>query len=195
MFDLDGVLVRSEEAWFRSVEEAGRRFRGSPVTRSEFTPTFGQGTSADIRVFGLSCTPAELDQHYIETFPRYADSVWVNPDSGPLLETLRGRGHRLALVTNTVSALAKVILAQARLASAFDVLACADLVPRSKPAPDLLIFALEGLKVPASDAWMVGDSRYDREAAAAAQVHFVGLGLDGATRLEKLGDLERLLDQ
>ncbi len=195
MFDLDGVLVRSEEAWFRSVEAAGSRFRGTPVTRSEFTPTFGQGTSADIRVFGLRCTPAELDEHYVETFPCYADSVWVNPDSGPLLQTLRERGHRLALVTNTVSALARVILAQAKLASAFDVLACADLVPRSKPAPDLLHYALEGLKVPASEAWMIGDSRYDREAAAAAHVHFVGLGLDGAARVEKLGDLMKLLDR
>jgi len=42
---MDGVLIRSEEAWLRVLEDAGRRFRGSPVTREEFAPTFGQGTA------------------------------------------------------------------------------------------------------------------------------------------------------
>ncbi|MBI5544257.1 MAG: haloacid dehalogenase, partial [Deltaproteobacteria bacterium] len=72
LFDLDGVLVRSEEAWFRTVEEAGRRFRGRPITRAEFAPTFGQGTLADVREFDLSCTAPELDRFYTETFPRFA---------------------------------------------------------------------------------------------------------------------------
>lgn len=48
LFDMDGVLVKSEEAWFRTVEAAGVRFRGRPVTRAEFGPTFGQGTAADV---------------------------------------------------------------------------------------------------------------------------------------------------
>lgn len=39
----------------------------------EFQPTFGQGTEADVRVFGLRCTPAELDRFYMEHFPRYAE--------------------------------------------------------------------------------------------------------------------------
>src|SRR5205085_1313853 len=56
LFDMDGVLVRSEDAWFRVVEEAGERFRGRPVTREEFTPTFGQGTEADLSQFGLRST-------------------------------------------------------------------------------------------------------------------------------------------
>ncbi|MBL8939307.1 MAG: haloacid dehalogenase, partial [Archangium sp.] len=58
LFDMDGVLVRSEEVWFRVVEAAGVRFRNRAITREEFFPTFGQGTAADIPVFGLSCTVA-----------------------------------------------------------------------------------------------------------------------------------------
>ncbi|MBL8956887.1 MAG: haloacid dehalogenase, partial [Myxococcaceae bacterium] len=33
------------------------------------------------------------------------------------------------------------------------------------------------------------DSRYDREAARAAGARFIGLGIDGDERLERLGDL------
>jgi phosphoglycolate phosphatase/AHBA synthesis associated protein len=36
---------------------------------------------------------------------------------------------------------------------------------------------------------MVGDSRFDRGAAQAAGVHFVGLGLDGDARIEHLREL------
>lgn len=186
---MDGVLLKSEEAWAHVVAAAGARFRGRPVTREEFQPTFGQGTDADVRVFGLECTPAELDRFYIEHFPRYAEHVWVNPEARALLETLGARGLGRAVVTNTVSPLAATLLEAARLSDCFECLACADLVPRSKPAPDLVLYALERLGVAAGEALMVGDSRYDKGAAGAAGVHFVGLGLEGDARIERLSEL------
>lgn len=189
LFDMDGVLIRSEEAWLRVLEDAGRRFRGSPVTREEFAPTFGQGTAEDVRVFGLRCTPAELDAFYVENLPRHATGVWVNPDARELLESLAAQGVRRALVTNTVSPLARSLLEAARLLEFFEVLACSDLVPRAKPAPDVVLYALGRLGVAPGQAVMVGDSRFDRGAAQAAGVHFVGLGLDGDDRIELLREL------
>ncbi len=192
LFDLDGVLVTSRQAWFCCAEEAGRAFRGRPVTREEFEPTFGQGTADDVREFGLCCTAEELDRFYARVFPRFAGTVRVHPDAGALLSDLRAGGRRLAVVTNTASTLASVILRAAGLERAFDHLGCADLVPRPKPAPDLPRAALAALGVGAGEAWLVGDSRYDREAARAAGVTFVGLGLDGDARIEDLGELRRL---
>ncbi|MGC4115557.1 MAG: HAD-IA family hydrolase [Myxococcales bacterium] len=194
LFDLDGVLVKSKEAWFRSLEEAGKAFRGRAVTREEFEPTFGQGTIADVREFGLSCTVAELDRFYTETFPRFASCIWVHPDAAKLLADLKASGRRLALVTNTVSTLTPTVLAAAGIDRSFDHLACADLVPHPKPAPDLPLSALAALDLRASEAWFVGDSRYDRESAKAAGVHFVGLGIDGDARIEDLSDLRKLLE-
>lgn len=189
LFDMDGVLLKSEEAWEHVVAAAGTQFRGRPVTREEFQPTFGQGTEADVRVFGLRCTPEELNRFYIEHFPRYARHVWVNPEARGLLETLGARGLRRAVVTNTVSPLAATLLEAAHLADCFESVACADLVARSKPAPDLVLYALEKLGVTAAEALMVGDSRYDRGAAGSAGVRFVGLGLDGDARIEQLSEL------
>ncbi len=186
---MDGVLLKSEEAWEHVVAAAGEHFRGRPVTREEFQPTFGQGTEADVRVFGLRCTPAELDRFYIEHFPRYARHVWVNPEARALLETLGARGLRRAVVTNTVSPLAATLLEAAHLVDCFESVACADLVARSKPAPDLVLYALEKLGAAAGEALMVGDSRYDKGAAGAAGVRFVGLGLDGDSRIKHLSEL------
>jgi phosphoglycolate phosphatase-like HAD superfamily hydrolase/N-acetylglutamate synthase-like GNAT family acetyltransferase len=193
LFDMDGVLVRSEEVWFRVVEAAGVRFRGRPVTREEFFPTFGQGTAADIPVFGFSCTVGELDAFYVSEFLQHLGSMWVNPEAGPLAQTLVRRGLRIALVTNTVAPLTKAILEHAGLAPWFEVRATADRVARAKPAPDLVQLALLELGVSANEAVMVGDSRYDREAARSAAVRFLGLKLDGDDRIERLGDLPGVL--
>lgn len=193
LFDLDGVLVKSEEAWFRAVEESGRRFRGRPVSREEFAPTFGQGTAADVSVFGLGCTPAELDAFYIEEFLKHVPTVWVNPDAAGLLAALRTRGLGRALVTNSVGRIADALLAHGGLAELITVRATSDRVKLAKPAPDLVLLACDELGVSPAEAVLVGDSRYDREAAGAAGVRFVGLGIDGDERLERLGELERHL--
>lgn len=194
LFDMDGVLVRSEQVWFRLVEEASRLFGGVPVTRERFAPTFGQGTKADVEAFGLSCSPAELDSFYRDNFARFGDATWVDPTAKHVLETLRALGTRKAVVTNTMTSLAREVLEQARLVSLFEVVACADQVARAKPAPDVLHHALEQMGVEASRAWMVGDSRFDREAAAAAGVRFIGYGIDGDERVESLAELPALLN-
>lgn len=193
LFDMDGVLLDSREVWFRVVEEAGRRFRGAPITREEFLPTFGQGTAADVGAFGLDCSVQELDRFYVDNFLRFADAMWVAPDAKPTLESLKARGLKLAVVTNTVSRLTHELLESAGIHALFDTIACADLVPRAKPAPDIVHHACRELEVGEAQAWMVGDSKYDRGAAEAAGVHFVGFKLDGHRRVERLRDIPDLL--
>jgi HAD superfamily hydrolase (TIGR01509 family) len=194
LFDLDGVLVRSEAAWFRLMEECGRVFRGRAVTREEFAPTFGQSTAEDVKSFGLSCSPEELDRFYAENFRRFATEILVNPDARPALEALAGRGKSLAVVTNTATPLALEILEAAGLRSFFRTIAGADQVARGKPAPDLVLHALAALGHPPAAACLIGDSRYDREAAQAAGVRFIGLGIDGGVRIDCLSALGHALD-
>ena len=191
---MDGVLVRSEEAWFRVVAAAGVRFRGRPVTREEFAPTFGQGTAADIGAFGLACTAAELDRFYLDHFGEHAAHTWVDPEAADVLRRLSGQGLELAVVTNTMAALAREILDAAGLRSLVRAVACADEVPRAKPAPDLVWHALERLGRARDEAWMTGDSRYDREASRSAGVRFVGYRIDGDLRVESLSGLLSMVE-
>ena len=181
--------MKSEEVWFKVCEAAGVRFRGRALTREEFFPTFGQGTAADIPVFGLQCTVAELDAFYVSQFVNHLDAMWVNPEARPLLERLQQGGVKLALVTNTVGPLAAKILTRAGLDGFFTSLATADRVANAKPAPDLVRLACQELTVSPAEAWMVGDSRFDRAASQSAGVFFIGLGLMGDRRVERLAEL------
>ena len=113
----------------------------------------------------------------------------MNPDAQPLLADLRAKGIKTALVTNTVSRIARALVEKAEVLTLLDVLATADRVKKSKPAPDLVELALKELEVGPGEAWFVGDTRYDRNAAEAANVKFVGMGIDGDTRIERLAEL------
>ncbi len=195
LFDLDGVLVDSKHAWSKAVAEAGERFRGRAIDYEEFDPTFGQGTAADIPLFGLSCTAAELDRFYEEAFVRHLDAVRVEPSGPRVLTELRARGLKLAVVTNSVAKVARAALTHAGLLAHLDALATADQVAESKPAPDLPLLALRMLGVGAGEAVLVGDSRFDQEAAEAAGVWFTGLRIDGDARVERLEELLELLQR
>jgi phosphoglycolate phosphatase-like HAD superfamily hydrolase len=102
------------------------------------------------------------------------------------LEAVRAKGVQLALVTNTVEPLASAVIDHARLGQRLPVRATADQVVHAKPVPDLVQLACRGLGVEPGDAWMVGDSKYDRGAAHAAGARFIGLRLDGDLRIEHL---------
>lgn len=194
LFDLDGVLVRSHEAWFRLLADASLHFGGRPVTSEEFIPLFGQGAQADVAVFGMKCTPDQLNRYFNENFDRFAQGgVWVDPEAAPTLDALSRSGLRLAIVTNTMGRLAESILRQGDLLRRFQLVTSADQVERSKPAPDLLLLAMERLGVQPGEAWMVGDSRFDREAAKAASVHFIGYQQEGDVRIDRLPELVQLL--
>jgi phosphoglycolate phosphatase/AHBA synthesis associated protein len=193
LFDLDGVLVRSGEPWLRTMQEASRAFHGKPVSRADFNRTFGQSAEADVAQFELRCTAEELNRFYAEVFPRFASLSRVDPGAQGVLAHLRDRGIKRAVVTNTVSPLAFDILRSTALFDLFDWVACADHVERSKPAPDMVLHAAQKLGVAPERAWMVGDSRYDREAARAAGVRFLGLGLEGDPRIERLEEVIALV--
>jgi AHBA synthesis associated protein len=191
LFDLDGVLVHTFGVWLELTRSAVRELGdGHDVTREEFLQTWGQPVSADVVRWYPQRSAAEVDAYYAEHFMEHVSELEVNADAGPLVEWLAERGVALAVVTNTPGPLAKRILERASIDIAV-VVGGSD-VAFGKPAPDMLLRALEILGAPAASAVMVGDTENDRRAAKAASVRFVGLGLDCDQRLERLRDLREL---
>jgi phosphoglycolate phosphatase len=173
LFDLDGVIVDSYEAWFRSVDDTSREFGFGPVTRERFDSIWGQGIDADVKNLYPGRSAAEVRASYDRTVPRHVAAIRVNPEAASALAWLRTTGLRTACVTNTIDDLARAVLRTVGLGDAFDAVSGARAGLREKPAPDLLLAALRDLDVDPALACMVGDSRYDREGAAAARVRFL----------------------
>lgn len=191
LFDLDGVLVDSYEAWFDLVNDAASHFGTPRVTRDEFHRGWGQGVDADAG-FYPGRTAQEVEAFYLANFRRHTHRIQVNADAGAVFSKLRGRGLKLAVITNTPAPMARDVLAAAKLEP--DALVGGTDVPRSKPAPDMVLRACELLGVERARAAVVGDSRYDKEAAGAAGVRFVGYGIQGDPTLSTLSQILSVVD-
>jgi HAD superfamily hydrolase (TIGR01509 family) len=195
LFDLDGVLIDSFEAWLRVTNRACRALGFDELTRERFRGSFGQGVEDDVDDFFPGRTFEEVDGFFHAHFLEEIEHVVVFPETGPTLRSLRKRGHPLAIVTNTRRGLAAEMLDALSLDTLVDTVVASGDAPRDKPAPDLVLLACERLGVQPGRSWFVGDSAFDREAAMAAGATFVGLGIDGTHRVERLGELLSVTDE
>jgi HAD superfamily hydrolase (TIGR01509 family) len=194
LFDLDGVLIDSFEAWFRLTNRTRRHLGFPDLERDFFRAHFGQGVEDDLDVFFPGHPFETVDGFFSEHFLDEIEHVVVDPSTIPILGRLGARGHPLAIVTNTRRGLADAMLDALGLAGRVDAVAASGDAPRDKPAPDLVLLACERIGREPARAILVGDSRFDREAAVAAGVPFVGFRTDGPRRIERLVDLPALLD-
>ncbi len=190
LFDMDGVLVFSEEAWFAVYNDTLRRFGHPPVTRAAFDAIYGNGTEADRDAYMPERTVEEINEAYARSFEGRLDLVRPNEEAGAVLRALRDRGIRTSLATNTQHRLARRILEEVGLDGLLDATASADEAGAGKPDPAVVRLAAERAGVPLAECVFVGDSRYDEEAAARAPVRFLSFRAGAASRA---GSLARLL--
>ena len=184
LFDLDGVLVSSYDTWYRLLDAAARDLGYGPIEAEAFAESWGQALDEDVRRFFPGHRPEEVERYCRSHFRLYSRHMAVHPDARGILHALRGAGVGTAVVTNTPGTLAREILEAAELRA--DTVVGAGDIARPKPAPDMLWRACEHLGVRPKDAWMVGDSRFDREAAKAAGISFAGFGIAGDATLDEL---------
>ena len=193
LFDMDGVLVFSEDAWFEVYNRTLVHFGHLPVPRAEFDSIYGNGAAADREAYMPERTVAEIEATYARLFEEHLDQVRPNAEARGVLEALRRRGIRTAVATNTTAPLARRILDLHGLLPLLDATASADEAGAGKPDPAVVRLAAARAGVPLESSLFVGDSRFDAQAAAAAPVRFVGLGHDDGARIERLGGLLALV--
>jgi phosphoglycolate phosphatase/AHBA synthesis associated protein len=190
LFDLDGVLVDSYQVWFHLMNGAARELGYPPISPEAFRPCWGQGIEADVEKFFNRHFVAEIESYYGDHFSDHLEHLGVVPEVPRVFETLRKRSLPTAVITNTPAPVAWDMVNRA--GGSPDLVVGGTDVPRPKPAPDMVLRACELLETPAGEALVVGDSRYDREAARAAGTLFAGLGIDGDVRIDRLVDVLRI---
>lgn len=186
------MLLDSAHAWHRVVQAGRERAGASPVPFAAFDATFGQGVVADRDQFFPDWSVEAVHAFYDEQYPRELEALRLMAGAEALLDALAKRRLVRAVVTNTERGLAERTLAQTGLTHRVEVLSAAGDAPE-KPAPDLILLALERLGLAKRQAVYVGDSESDRQAAQAAGVFMVGYRRPGDARIEKLGDLLSVL--
>lgn len=92
------------------------------------------------------------------------------PGLNKLINYLKQRNIKIAVVTNKVAEFAIPILKQVNLIDQIDCLATSDMVTHPKPAPDLVLFAMDKLQINPKKCIFVGDAEQDIIAGKVAGV-------------------------
>ena len=154
LFDMDGTLTAP--------------MLDFPLIRAEM----GIGERPILEALAEMNGPARLEAEAVllRHEERAALGSTLNAGCRDLLQWVRGKGLRTALITRNSRVSVDTVLARHGLA--IDVLvAREDTAP--KPDPDPLRLACRKLGVEPGDAWMVGDGQYDVEAGLAAGIRTV----------------------
>ncbi|KMS71981.1 phosphoglycolate phosphatase [Streptomyces leeuwenhoekii] len=168
VFDLDGVIVDSFAVMSEAFALAYAEVVGDgPAPFEEYRRHLGRYFPDIMRIMGL---PLEMEEPFVRESYRLADRVTVFDGVVELLLTLRVRGLRLAVATGKSGPRARSLLDRLGLLPFFAHVIGSDEVAQPKPAPDMVLRALELLDVPAEEAVMVGDAPTDLASARGAGV-------------------------
>ena len=208
IFDLDGVLVSTDEyhfrSWVRLCNEEGFTFFDR-----EFNHRFrGVGRMQCVHLLltaaGEQYTP-ERQKEVAERKNRYfAESLetvtpeCLLPGSLEMLRGLRERGIRIAVASNSRNA--KPIIEKTKIGALLDVVVDGYDITSSKPDPEVFLLAAEWLALPPVECLVVEDAVAGIVAANRAGMRSLGVGTpdilpNAATIVRNLSEItpDRLL--
>lgn len=173
VFDLDGVLVDSLavacEAFATAYAEV---VGGEDAPVAEYLRYPGRSFPEVLQMMGL---PAAMEKVFVRENYRLASQITPAADILDVLSELRARGIRMAVATSKDGERARSLLRHLGMSGFFDHVIGADEVAHPKPAPDIILRALQLMDVDQRDAMMVGDSVSDLTSAKQAGVTAVAV--------------------
>jgi HAD superfamily hydrolase (TIGR01509 family) len=178
VFDLDGVIIDSEEVWEEVrrgyVAEHGREFLPDTQDRMMGMST-GEWSRHLAEEVGVPRTPEQVAADVLGRMAeRYRADLPLIPGA---VEAVRRIGERftLALASSSARILIDQVLTTAGLTGAFQVTLSTEEVPRGKPYPDVYLAAAEKLGLAPTACAAVEDSSNGLRSAAAAGLAVVAV--------------------
>ena len=151
LFDLDGTLIDSAPDIAAAVNELLARSGRGPLTLAAVTSMIGNGVEKlverAIAATGDALGPQALEREQMAMIDIYAKHLTgltvLMPGVREALDALHGDGILLGLVTNKPQRFIETVLDHFGLSSLFGVVIGGDAGVAKKPAPDMLLAAVE----------------------------------------------------
>jgi HAD superfamily hydrolase (TIGR01509 family) len=178
VFDLDGLLLDSEQVWDAEREQLTRERGGRWHDRAQ-SDMMGMSSLEWSRYMheqlGLAEPPEEINAEVVRRMEaRYRERLPLLPGAVEAVERLAGRWP-LGLATSSNRQLIDLALELAGIERLFRATVSSEEVARGKPAPDVYLEAARRLGVEASSAAAVEDSHNGILAARAAGMRVIAV--------------------
>lgn len=192
LLDIDGTLVDSNDlharAWIDAFAEAG-----FTVPFERLRPLLGMGSDKLLPAIDASLADGSdpgktIARRRGEIFKTsYLKDVRAFPDVRRLLLQLKQSGVRCVVATSATQDELQAMLGLASIDDLIDDRVTSAEMRESKPAPDIVSRALSISKAEGAQAFMLGDTRFDIEAARRAGVDCIVFRCGGASEAELAG--------
>lgn len=178
VFDMDGVIVDSEQVW-DGVRELYVRESGGTYTEVATRDMMGMSSVEWSRYMadslGVPGTPEEINTAIVERMlERYGSAPPLIPGAVDAVRTAAARWP-LAIASSSNPELIEVVLHAAGLRELFPVAVSSQEVPRGKPSPDVYLEAARRLGVTATRCTAVEDSHNGIRSAKSAGLRVVAV--------------------
>ncbi len=193
LFDLDGVLIDSIDAWHHTYNGIIAHFNKHPVSKKGFRKIFGNTIEKNVKMI-VDISAKEANRLAITYFKENIGRIRIFPQTKNVLEKLSNMGIKIALITNTPKKILMPVLKRYKIKKYFDAVVTIDGVKKGKPAPDMALKACKMLKVSPKNAILVGDTKNDMLAGKRAGCMTVGYKVNGDYRINKLSSMTRFLE-
>jgi phosphoglycolate phosphatase len=197
IFDMDGTLIDSSEVICNSINYVREKLALPPLKRENILHAVNDMQTNSPHYFYEA---KEFEEKHIRWFQEYYThffdkEVRLYDGVKPLLEKAKKR-YNISLATNAYRQSALQILSHVEIEGDFEIIVCADDVRHSKPHPEMIEKILTHFNHHPNEAYMIGDSLKDKEAASRAGVEtiLVDWGFsDLQQACKEVGELEEIL--
>jgi pyrophosphatase PpaX len=193
LFDMDGVVVDSLDAWCHTFNDTLRHFGLKTIPRKEFVKDFGAPIEYDVKKYFEGKTIKEVEKVYNSNFKKRKKYVELNKQSVETLQKLKRLKIKIGLITNSTRFITSTLLKHFKIKKYFDVIVTLDDVKRRKPAPDMILKACKMLKIKPKNTILVGDTINDMIAGRKAGCVTVGYKVNGDYKINMLHEIERFI--
>jgi HAD superfamily hydrolase (TIGR01509 family) len=178
VFDLDGVIVDSEQVW-DEVREAYTRESGGTYTEQATRDMMGMSSLEWSRymaeALGVPASPEEINEAVVERMlGRYGAAPPLIPGAVDAVRRIAARWP-LAIASSSNPELIEVVLRVSGLDDVFEVAVSSQEVPRGKPAPDVYLEAARRLGAEPTRCVAVEDSHNGIRSAKAAGMRVIAV--------------------
>ena len=200
VFDNDGLLLDTEEAWTRAERTLFARHGGSFEAEHKRALLGTSRTTAAVKLEAMLALPGRglglVDECHELVMEEALAGVPPRPGALELLQAIRDSGKSVGLASNSSGEFVERVLSVAGLLNGhFDVIVTADDVEHPKPAPDLYLAACAALGAAPQRSAALEDSQTGVASARAAGLftiavpYFPDVAIDGASlRADSLAD-------
>lgn len=169
LFDMDGTVLDTLGDLAAAVNHTLREFSMPERSIAEVAAALSNGAAYLIAHTVPDGTPKELTDKVLAAYAPYYDAhcdILTGPYDGivPLMEKLRDRGVKLAVISNKQDTAVKP-LAEKYFPGLLEIAVGESAEVRRKPNPDAVLAALRHIGVEREDAIYVGDTEVDLQTA------------------------------